>query len=355
MVRTSGKKKPSLARQAAVAEPKNSVIRRYVFTLNNPPKDLAALKLWLAEQSYACFGEELSKTGTPHLQGYVSLNKPTRFLTIKKKWEEKGLKPFIAKALGSQKQNRKYCSKEGDDSFWEAGEHQQPGKRTDVANYLADATIMSEWDLSEAHPHLWANCRRAGQAKRAMALSRAGLADLGSQFEADNWVFNAFQVACWERLQAQNNRAILWVADPDGRAGKSTLGDWLTWKHDAFYIRNGKNADIACAFQKAPKSDYVIMDLARCQIERVNYGVMEMFKDGKIFAAKYDSTVLYFKKKKVVVFANFYPDLSKLTADRWDIMDLGAPLIQAAEHHMDNGFFFAEDQIDSDNRDSNKN
>ncbi len=327
--------KPKLLRQDAVVggdgigpvpRPKNSTIRRYVFTLNNPPKDLAGLKDWLSDEKYACFGEEIAPgTGTPHLQGFVRLSKPTRFLTIKKDWADRGLKPYIAHANGSTKQCREYSKKDG--VFWESGMVGAPGQRNDMASYLKDACVMSDWELSEAHPNLWGRCRKAGEAKRALFKSRAGLAYLAQEFQSEDWEFNDLQDDWWIALYNQNKREVLWISDPIGGAGKTTFASWLIYKHKAFYVRNGKNADIACAFEKAEPSEYVVIDLARCQQERMNYGTIEAFKDGKIFAPKYDSKQLFFESKKVIVLANFMPDMDKLSHDRWNIIEVSRPVV----------------------------
>ena len=49
---------------------------------------------------------------------------------------------------------------------------------------------------------------------------------------------------------------------------------------------------------------------------------MESFKNGRFFSPKYGSCLKRFKPPHVVVFANYMPDLEKLSMDRWDIMDL---------------------------------
>ncbi len=54
--------------------------RRYCFTINNPTEDdrrrMADL---LPLTKYAIYGEEVGASGTPHVQGYVSLTKKVRF------------------------------------------------------------------------------------------------------------------------------------------------------------------------------------------------------------------------------------------------------------------------------------
>jgi len=56
---------------------------------------------------YMCAGEEVAPTtGTPHLQGYISWKKETRFASLAKKWHC----TFLV-ANGNDHENRAYCSK----------------------------------------------------------------------------------------------------------------------------------------------------------------------------------------------------------------------------------------------------
>lgn len=63
---------------------------------------------------YAVVGREVATTTqTPHLQGYMSLKKKTRFTTVIKR-----LPGFhIAAARDSAEQNTKYCTKEDKDAW----------------------------------------------------------------------------------------------------------------------------------------------------------------------------------------------------------------------------------------------
>jgi len=82
-------------------------------------------------------------------------------------------------------------------------------------------------------------------------------------------------------------------------------------------VTNGKCADIAHAYNY---EEIVVFDFSREQEERINYQIIEKFKDGRIFSPKYDSKCKVFKGARVIVFSNFDPDKSKLSEDRWDVM-----------------------------------
>ncbi len=70
----------------------------------------------------------------------------------------------------------------------------------------------------------------------------------------------------------------------------------------------------------------VIIDLARTQAESVNYfyQFIESLKNGVLFSPKYESGQKIFKPPHVFVFANYEPDQTKLSADRWNIVQLDA-------------------------------
>lgn len=97
------------------------------------------------------------------------------------------------------------------------------------------------------------------------------------------------------------------------------MARWLIATEEAFYISGGKTADIALAYAQ---QQLVIFDFARDQEERVNYHCIEKFKDGLIWSPKYNSKTKIFRPPHVLVFSNFEPDRTKLSADRWDVHHL---------------------------------
>jgi hypothetical protein len=121
--------------------------------------------------------------------------------------------------------------------------------------------------------------------------------------------------------QPADPRKINWVEDTKGNTGKSFMTDFLSIKHDAVIFTGGREADIAHAYQFEP---IVIYDLARSQEENLIavYKTAECFKNGRIFSSKYSSSMKYFQGVHVFVFANFAPDRSKLSEDRWNVITL---------------------------------
>ena len=103
--------------------------RNYMFTWNNFTEDFKdVIESWGA--SYATYQHEVGEEGTPHIQGYLEMNKKMRLSAMKKlhptvHWESR---------KGNQQQAIDYCSKEDSrvDGPWEFGEKKKQGNRSDI-------------------------------------------------------------------------------------------------------------------------------------------------------------------------------------------------------------------------------
>lgn len=122
--------------------------RNFCFTINNPTaedrKDVASLDV-----KYLVVGEEVSASGTPHLQGYCELTKRTRVTSLKKRLP----RAHLERRKGSAQQAATYCKKDG--NFTETGTISRPGKRNDLHNFVAEVKKqkgMKLIDVMENHP-----------------------------------------------------------------------------------------------------------------------------------------------------------------------------------------------------------
>lgn len=104
--------------------------RNWVFTLNNyTAVEDEALRVWMANETNLVrggFGREVGESGTPHLQGWISMKNAIRMSTCKRingraHWEIMG---------GTVADSIRYCSKEG--NYFSYGGEPTPGKRTDI-------------------------------------------------------------------------------------------------------------------------------------------------------------------------------------------------------------------------------
>lgn len=108
---------------------------RYAFTLNNYTNDDCTI-INSIPHLYLVYGyEESPTTGTPHLQGFITLPSLRRLTALKK------LHPKIhwEKAIKDSMTNATYCKKSG--NFYEDGKVPTQGKRTDLEKA---ATLLLE-------------------------------------------------------------------------------------------------------------------------------------------------------------------------------------------------------------------
>jgi hypothetical protein len=115
-----------------------------------------------------------------------------------------------------------------------------------------------------------------------------------------------------------DTRKVIWYFDSTGNSGKSYFSTRYRAK-TSYLVTGGKNQDIYYAYNY---EEVVFFDLPRAKQEYVPYDVMESFKNGYFLSTKYECKPVRFAVPHVVVFANFYPDTSKLSLDRWEIKEI---------------------------------
>ncbi len=316
-------------------------MRSICFTLNNyTDGDLVAIQA-SDLYKYGIVGKEVGESGTPHLQGYLQLKKQTRA-----KATQKALSalcagtPWLVPAKGDAKANRIYCSKDGD--FVEWGEATTKGKRMDLVAMKDAIYDGADWEtLANEHTSAHARYHKWGEDLRKCIRTRLAKEALKASMET--MTLRDWQQRALERLATQNDRKVLWIMDSTGGKGKTFLAKWLCVMQDAFYVEGGKKADISYAYDF---QSTVVFDLSRQTQDFVNYGTIESFKNGMMFSAKYESTMKVFTPAKVIVFSNWAPDKSQLSADRWDIIDLEQQTVFERARTMPaitNEFIFTDD------------
>lgn len=124
-----------------------------------------------------------------------------------------------------------------------------------------------------------------------------------------------------KRISAPQEREIIWVYDSDGGSGKSTFAKWLARSPDTFYIDGGRKDELLFLIKET--HNCLIIDLPRSGKDFVPYGLMETFKNGIWTSNKYEGNrVCRESIGVVIVFSNFLPDVSKLSKDRWNIIEV---------------------------------
>lgn len=250
--------------------------RRWCMTINNPTKDEdKTIEKEMEARGYKyIIGNEVGKEGTPHLQIYIEAKNAIAFDTLKRRYP----RAHIEKAKGTGMQNLAYCSKEG--QF-----------KTNIKKIVPmKETILKIYENVEWHD--W-----------------------------QHMILKTIETV-------PDDRTINWIVDIEGAAGKSFLCKYIYCKHEGVIIAEGKRSDvynqILTLMQNSefiPK--IILIDVPRHNMEYFNYGTLERIKDGLIYSGKYEGGICVFPSPHVFVFANFEPDESKYTNDRWNIIRLG--------------------------------
>lgn len=298
--------------------------RRWCFTLNNyTEKQADAIRERASSLAvvYCCFGKEIApSTGTPHLQGYIEwVNGKSWRAAMKWFYECEEAMPYMIKAHGSQKKNIAYCSKDGD--FFEFGERNKQGSRVDIQELLESVKKGADnVTLADEHPAAFARYFKFANHMRKEYATASGRHALAQKYR--HCQLRPWQEETLSRLENQDDRKVLWVYGEDGNEGKTWLALYLVHSKQAYYVQQGKEADIAFAFKD---QKVVVFDYTRSKEVTASYSMMEAFKNGILFSAKYESQTKIFDPCKVVVFANWLPDYQALSRDRWEIQDLKRP------------------------------
>lgn len=247
--------------------------RRWVFTLNNFTDDEdTTIKKYLSTKTHVV-GYEIGENGTAHLQGYFEDKNPISFETLKKIMP----RAHFEKANGSADDNYKYCSKDG--------------------------VFYSNMPETEEQMIL------------------------RLEYNNDMVVWKPWQQDIINMIHRQpDNRKIHFVVDTIGNSGKSYLAKYLIIKYKDIIITNGRAENsfnqLLTHRQQKKRVIAVLVDCPRCKTDYLSYEAIEAIKNGCFYSGKYEGGQLAFCQPHVIVFMNERPNITKLTDDRYDIVEL---------------------------------
>lgn len=287
----------------------NTRSRSWCFTLNNFTSAEYDAIIAL-DCKYLVVGKEVGEEGTPHLQGYIAFLNPVTLAQAKGRLSARA---HLERPHGNAAQNRTYCTKEGD--FFEKGECPSQGKRNDIQE-LVDAINGGERSLKRLRQTLPA------QMAKYPSFARNLLIDTQPKPEAPDIQLFQWQKDLFELLQGEPlERKIHWYADFDGNAGKSTFATYCeAHLEDIQVMKPGKLADLA--YDLIESTRILIMDCPRSREQMFPYSFLEDVKDRRVFSSKYESFTKRIPRCHVVVFANFKPEVGKLSPDRPLVIEL---------------------------------
>ena len=255
-------------------------------------------------------------SGLYHLQGYLVLKKKLRLA------QTAAIDGFerahLEVARGTPQEASEYCKKDGD--FDEFGSlPPPPGPKVSAFEALR------EWVKEQPTPPtmrcVWETFPSLAGRYRSAILECIEI--FGNKPELVSGELREWQQELDSSVQGSAcDRRITFVVDEEGNKGKSWLtSHWLTEYDGAQFMSVGKRDDLA--FSVKVESKLFVFDVPRGSMEFLQYGILEQLKNRVVFSPKYMSvTKILHQVPHVVVFCNEHPDMTKLSEDRYNIIEI---------------------------------
>lgn len=255
--------------------------KQWCFTWNNySQEDYRKLVQFFQDNpeiSYIVGKEIGGENKTPHLQGYIKFNKPTRPME-KLKWTNK---IHWEKTKGSLQSNLDYCSKEG--------------------NFITNIKDSNKAIINKT----------LSKEEEAIEL------DILKHEDLFPWQIDILKIIS----EKPDKRIIHWIWEEKGNVGKTTFLRYLMFYHNAVPIEGKKNDILYCAAEH-PSTLY-IFDFERSMEDFISYAAMEKIKNACFMCSKYESKPIIRKHPHIICFANFEPNYEALSLDRWKVNYIG--------------------------------
>ena len=299
--------------------------------------------------TYIVFQQETgAQNGTPHLQGYCQVAKKIDIKSVTK-WLQGivGTPVRTFETMGTDQEAIDYCEREfekdsdgnvtdkrkrdlGTDVFrWgtpvehESKRASMKGKRTDLdAVKLAIEEGASIDTLTDTFFREFAMYGRFLTQYHTDFHQRVVQQELS--LSSASAQLRPWQTACLGICQQPaSTRKVHWFWENVGNVGKSWMARYLALHHQAIVVGAMKKSDLLHAISKLITGrKVVVFDLTRSTEDgavKVVYEVLEQLSNRVIFSGKYDSQTVWIPQVHLMVFANFGPDRTAMSEDRWDV------------------------------------
>ena len=142
-------------------------------------------------------------------------------------------------------------------------------------------------------------------------------------------VLHKWQEEAMKFFESPTERQVIWITDILGGKGKSFFQKYVVGYFGRSRVATldlrVKHANACNVLKKLPLTSiniFLFNDSRSVSGEEINlYRLLEDIKDGQATTSKYDNDNIQFKTPNtVMIFSNKYPNLKKLTSDRWLVL-----------------------------------
>lgn len=181
--------------------------------------------------------------------------------------------------------------------------------------------IKAIWDSKSVSDAIMHVCETTKEVGGVIAAFNNKPIDYGEEPKID---WKPWQQDLYNEMQGTpDTRTVAWYWDPKGNAGKTFYAKHMCMYKGTFVSTKANAYHVATQIQDVLKNGNgilsVIFNFSR-QVEcHKVYQAIECLKDGLMTAEKYHGATLVFPSPHVVVFANYLPDITQMSIDRWSI------------------------------------
>lgn len=243
----------------------NAQIYRWCFTLKE--SHIQNIQLWSTLSEFSkkfTYQLEIGEKGFRHYQGTFSLRHKETFRTVK------NLLPNVA--------------------------HIEPCK-----DWFASIAYCSKEDTRVGGP--WSDDKKP----------------LDLPMPKEEWAKQVIDIITAE----PDKRKIYWFWESQGGIGKTKLCKHIWANYEGVVLLGGKRGDVLMKVARHGNCRIAIYDVPRCIGEWIDYGALEAVKNACVISGKYEGAEWISDiNPHVIVFANQEPDYTKMSTDRWEVIDL---------------------------------
>lgn len=305
----------------------------WAFTINGDYESENYDKIFEHENvCYIVAGVEKGKeNGRWHAQGFLQLVHSREMSWVKRKFITN---PHLEIQRASASANIRYCTKDDKDAKTWGEPRLHGGKRCDAGRpaFKQKYIYMREnLDESKLDSMMIGGEKRINELRLMRCCVREEKTHKRLKEEMLALENNDYQNRLEAALEQQTKRQLLWAYDKKGGAGKTTYVKKLIHTKGAMHCAMGRTCDmmetLSNQLDDGNAGEICCIDIPKSQYDdtaktwRCNYQAIEQIIDGFIAKTKYNSKMNELGSVKVIITANFPPDQTKMTGDRWVVLE----------------------------------